>query len=439
MWPWLDRLALVATLACPILLLHGRGAAEALIGLVAASFLLASAGLGDWSWLRRRWVRIALAWWLWLVVCSSPLVGGLGEGGSASLLQALVQVRLLLFTAALEHRVLRAAWARRVLAWLIALAATYIALQCVLQIVFGRNLFGVPRYSDGALTGPYDHPRAGPPFSRLLFPTLLPAVAWLRARGRRLAAAALALAAVALMVEIGQRMPLLLTGLGLLVTALMLPRLRLLVLSLFAAAALLVPATRLAAPGAYHHLVIRFSEQMAHFETSDYGLLATRALRIAAANPWTGRGYDGFRTGCPDPRYFGRLDLSNLGAPPPAASATDPPVSLDRQGGGAYICLQHPHNHYLQAVTDAGLPGLALFCLMVLAWLAALGRGLWRRSRRDRLTPHGALRVGLFVAALLQEWPIASTSSFSSMPLSGWFFLLLGLGLATAQADDVSR
>jgi len=38
------------------------------------------------------------------------------------------------------------------------------------------------------------------------------------------------------------------------------------------------------------------------------------------------------------------------------------------------------------------------------------------------------------VAVLIQEWPIASTSAFSSMPLSGWFFLLLGFGLAETRA-----
>ncbi len=90
------------------------------------------------------------------------------------------------------------------------------------------------------------------------------------------------------------------------------------------------------------------------------------------------------------------------------------------------MCVQHPHNHYMQALVESGWPGLVLFSALVLAWLQALGRGLWRAP-----TP---LRVGLFVAALLHEWPIASTSAFSSMPLSGWFFVLLGLGLAETRA-----
>jgi len=59
------------------------------------------------------------------------------------------------------------------------------------------------------------------------------------------------------------------------------------------------------------------------------------------------------------------------------------------------------------------------------AWLAALGRGLWRQPE--------PLRVALFAAALMQLWPIASSTGFTSMPVGGWSFLLLGWGLAEAR------
>ena len=436
-------------LLLPLVLLHGRGLAEALIAMIATLFLLHSAWQRDWRWLRTTWVQVAAAWWLWLVACSLP-AAGLGQGGGRSLLQAVVLARFLLFVAALEHWVLagtirpdhaadaafdparrgtaEAHWAvtRRWLAQLVALAGLYIALQCWLQALAGRNLWGWPRWGDGSLTGPYRQPRAGPPMSRLLFPAMLPTAARWIVRRRGWAALALVLAGVVTVVLIGQRMPLLLTGLGLVVSGLLLPRLRRVVLACLLAAGLLVPATAILSPPTFGHLVTRFGQQMRHFPDSDYGRIAVRALVIARANPWTGRGFDGYRTGCPDPSTFHTVD----GAPGDGRG--------DGGGGAPDVCVQHPHNHYLQALTDAGMPGLLLFGLLVAAWLRALSRGLWRGpSRRMGREPDAgrhALRVGLFVAALIQEWPVASASSFTSMPLSGWFFLLLGLGLAEARA-----
>ena len=40
------------------------------------------------------------------------------------------------------------------------------------------------------------------------------------------------------------------------------------------------------------------------------------------------------------------------------------------------------------------------------------------------------------VEELMQLWPIASTSSFTVMPLAGLFFLLLGWGLAETRAHE---
>ena len=421
----LDLLALVATLLCPLFLVHGRGLAEGCIGTVAILFLLRSLVLRDWRWTRQTWVGIAVVWWLWLVLCSLPpnaLTGAsLGQGGDKSFVQALLTVRFLLFPAALQAWVLRDVRHQRWLTWLLWASFTYIALQLLLQAVSGHNLFGDPRFHDGTLTGPYDHPRAAAPLSRLLFPTLLPACAWLigrgRTRGQRAAyavgAVAVLLAGLALMVLSGQRVPLLLCGLGLVVACLMLPRLRVPLLACVALVPVLVGVSAVVSPRSFSHLVLLFDRQMQHFTSSPYGLILDRALVIVRANPLTGRGFDGFRTGCSLPEYF-------HGIPPLAPAASD--------GGGSAFCVQHPHNHYLQAATDAGLPGLVLFCLLVLAWLLAL------RPRRPpgQSAVQQAWRTGLFVAVLIQEWPIASASAFTNMPLGGWFFLLLGLGLAAA-------
>ncbi len=388
----LDGLAIVAVLLCPVFLLHGRAIAEGLIGLTAACFLVRSALERDWGWLRRGWVMAAGLWWLWLVACSV-------QGG---FVQALAVVRFLLFVAALEHWVLRVAWRRLWLSRLAALAALYIALQTVLQLVTGHDLQGFPRSGDGELTGPFEHPRAGAPLSRLLFPAVLSV-------GARWGGVAAMLGGVAVMVLIGQRMPVLLTGLGLLATALLLPRWRRVAVGAGVAAVLLLAASAIVEPPTFYRLVTKFSAQMADFPDSAYGQIADAGGGdggpASAARPRVRRLPPGLRR----PGLFRRLARRRRrrggdvrAAPPQPLPAGGGRIRLDR----ASVCSAR--------WPPPGWPASAGACC-------------------NRGAPH-PLRVGLFVAALIQLWPIASASAFTSMPLSGWFFLLLGLGLAETKA-----
>jgi O-antigen ligase len=118
---------------------------------------------------------------------------------------------------------------------------------------------------------------------------------------------------------------------------------------------------------------------------------------------------DGFRYGCLQPQYF-RPSFDGA----------------DQDGGGAVICWHHPHNYYFEALDNGGVPGLALFCWLGLTWLGVMARALWRQPR--------PVLVGLFAAAIIQLWPIASTTGFFTMPIAGWSLLLLGWGMAEARA-----
>ncbi|MBV8097231.1 MAG: O-antigen ligase family protein [Acetobacteraceae bacterium] len=400
--------AVIATGLTPLFLLHGRSIAEMTITITDACFVLHCALSRDWRWLSALWVRIGLVWWGWLVLCSIPLLG-FGAGGLGSLLQAIAVLRFLLFAAALQFWVLTEPATRTWLWRLLAGCFAYIGIHALVQFATGHNLYGHPPGFAGELTGPFDKPRAGPVFSRLLPVVLVPPAAALLAR-RTIAATAggyvLLLGGVCLMVLFSQRMPLLLTGLGLAVAGLLLPRLRRVVIASAAAALVLVAASAVISPLTYHRLVEQFSQQMEGFGRSHYGQIFARSVLMAEANPVTGRGFDGFRTGCPLPEYY--IPSSN-------------PALAD-----SVICTTHPHNFYMQALTDAGFPGLASFAAMALAWPWPLGRGLPANTNPRR--------VGLFASALMVLWTIASTSSFTSMPLEGWFFLLLGFGLAEADA-----
>jgi hypothetical protein len=412
----LEKTALYGVLLLPLLLLHAHGVAEIVIGVIDVCFLARSALTRDWAWLRIRWLWFAGAWWGWLVICSLPIASaGLGEGGTRSLVQALATARFLILVVTMEYLVLRTPEVRRWIYRLVAASAVWIALNCIIQDIFGRNLIGWPPAGEGVLTGPFGTARAGPPMARMIIPAVLPPVANLlkrRTGGATTGAYALLLGSVVIMVLIGQRMPLVLTVFGLVIVAFLIRWLRPVVLAAAVAGALLLAASPIVAPSAYYRLVEKFSTQMEHFAVSPYGQMYARAWEVGVRNPATGMGFGGFATGCPRPEYFR-----------PTFDGSQP------DGGGAIICWDHPHNHYLQALDDGGFVGLALFCAMGIAWLVPLGRGLWRDPN--------PLRVGLFAAIFIQVWPIQSTTAFTSMPVGGWFFLLLGWAMAEARFRSV--
>ncbi len=400
----IQRIAIGATLLTPLFLMHGRGIAEAMIGMVDGCFLIRCAVLGDWRWLRLTWVKIALAWFGWVIFCSVLMQ-------PSSLGQAVLQLRFLLFTAALACFVLREAAIRRWLGRIIAACVVWIAGNSLLQFATGHNLFGDGRGAAGELTGPFDKARAGPALARILPPAIVPPVARLVARGRPMStigAYALLLAGLCMMVLVNQRMPLLLTAFALAICAVLLRRVRPLVLAAIVAGGALVAASVVVSPATYQRYIVQFSHQLEGFGSSHYGLIFARAAEIGRQHPWTGLGFDGFRDNCAEPRYFR-----------PSFDGAEP------MGGGAEICTTHPHNFYMQALDSGGMPGLLLFCAMALAWLAPLAAGLWRDPE--------PLRAGLFASIVIQLWPIASTSAFTSMPIGGWFFLLLGWALAEAK------
>ncbi len=408
----LDPIALACLLLTPLMLLHAHGIAEVTIGIVDACFLGRSAYRRDGSWLRPTWMRLSLAWWGWLVICSIPVPAlSLGEAGWGGFAQAVAILQFVVLLAAMQAMVLRGGQARRWFGWVIAASAAWIAAQSLLQYATGRNLFGALRGRDGELTGPFRKPRAGPPLSRIIFPALIPPTMMLLTRrnvASRIVGYLLPLGGIIVMVLIGQRMPLMLTGLGFVVCGLLLPRLRLAVLAAAVVGLALVASTVVISPPTYHRLVLKFTTQMDHFPSTQYGELYARAWEIGLQHPMTGRGVEGFRTGCRLPRYF---------APNFDGSIPD--------DGGAGICANHPHNFYAEALDAGGFPGLVLFSVAALGWLAALGKGLLRRP--------DPLRVGLFASFFIQVWPLASTSAFISMPMGGWFFVLLGWGLAEAR------
>lgn len=415
----MDSLSVLLTALLPVLLFRARGLADADLSIVAVLFLIRCALMRDWSWLRAGWVRCALLLWGMLTLSSAL------AGPTASFVQGLLTIRFFVFCAALAFQVLTGRTARRAL-WLVcAVLGFWMISQCWEQYLTGTNLFGYPRWGDGALTGPFVKPRAGNSFLMVLFPGLMPLVLlWMeRPRWRsRLAGGGLLLLSVATMILIGQRMPTMLTFTGLVLTALIVRPMRLPVLGTLILGGALLASLPVVSPPTYAKLVLKFGHQLSHFAASDYGQLYGRAGNMVAAHPWLGMGFDGFRLHCLDPQYL--HDMTLLGIP----------YSAPPEAG----CNLHPHNYYFQVATAGGLPALALFVVMIGFWLRQLVRSFLPVRGAERVsevpvavtpTPERAM---LLVACCVQLWPFASTSALFSVPPAGWLFLTAGWALAAS-------
>jgi hypothetical protein len=409
----MKRLALAALFALPVCLLYARAGAEICIGIVDVLFIAELAVKRDWAVLKQPWIVIAMAWWLWEVFCSLPIpAAGFGVSGWAGLAEAVLLIRLIVLAAALQSWQLIAPAARHALWVLIGLAVLWIGVESWQQFLTGRNIFGDPPWPRGGmLTGPFFKPRAGTPYAHLLLIALLPVIMPMLARKEvwpRIAAVGLVVLSAVTIVLIGQRTPIMLTILAFAASAFFIPRIRVVALTGLIAGAGVLAAAPLIAPRTYYRDVTYFLYQMSHFAASDYGQLYTRAVTMAVVSPWHGYGFDGFRTACSNPLFD--PGIPSLFLPP-----TNP---------GLGACNLHPHNFYLNALTDGGLPGMLLFAALNLAWLIALARGLRRNP--------DPLRVGLFAGVLTYAWPLASADNFATLPHAGWLFLILGLGLAAA-------
>jgi O-antigen ligase len=403
-----NRVALVATLALPLLLIHARGVAEGVLAALAAGFLLRCALRRDAAPFRAPWFLAALGFWGWLVLCT--LLNG---AAWAQMQAALGWVRIPLAILAFSAWVLADAEARRWLLRAVALAVAWIVLEVWLQLLAGRGILGHRRWPAGELPGPFTRPRAGPFLVISLWPPVLEAAGRLL-RGSlaaRLAAWALVAMTLATLVFIGQRLPLVFGLFGFGIAALLMRGLLGPALLAAAIGAGALAASAVVAPDAFHRLAVQFPRQVANFPDSHYGQILARGLEMARQNPVLGLGANGFRLNCADPSYHAGW-----------AAGSD--------GGGAGMCVIHAHNPYLESLTSAGWPGLLLFAGFALLLLAAVFQGLRRGG--------APLRIGLFIATLIPLWPLSSGSTLGALPNGGMWVLLAGWGLALARAEKAT-
>ena len=399
--------ARVLVCAMPVLLLTGKAPPDIALSIVALLFLLRSALVNDWSWVRTPWVAFAMCLCLYLIVVSFA-----ADDARSALGRAAPWVRFLVFGAALQTWVLAdEVWRARLLVCT-GLVLAFVVADMFFQFIFSQDIFGFPTYSDNRLTGPMPElpPKVGVYVLRLMFPVLLALLFWAAAERRHVAAKIAAVAAVcaaitAILIS-GERMPFILALLGFAIAVLLLPARRIVIAAVLAAG-LSVATVAALSENVFSRSIESTMSTIERFGRSHYGQIWLSSVRVAEANPLFGVGLKNFRLVCTDPAY-GQTD--NVSA----------------------RCSMHPHNMYLEWLAESGLVGLAGFLCLIGLWTRhfVAGARYWRRE---------AAAVGLVVAVTTFLWPIASTMSFFTNWHAALFWFVLGWALAATDAAPSSR
>ena len=130
-----------------------------------------------------------------------------------------------------------------------------------------------------------------------------------------------------------------------------------------------------------------------YFLSSGHGILFISAFEIFKDNPYLGVGPKQFRNACKKYKYLETVYSTNNSS-----------------------CSSHPHNIYLEFLSENGLVGLASFFLLLIYYFYSSNTKIF-------------MRINIAIPLIIFLWPIASTGSFFSNSNSSIFWFLLALFL----------
>lgn len=379
----------------PALLLFSRAIADITVVLVAITFLVFSYKNRHWDWIKQPWFLAFLLFNAYLVFVNLPL----SSEPSESLKYVLTYIRWPLFAMALSYWVFNNAENRQCFLIGLLLTMFFIIADTFWQYIFDVDWFGIERFSETRLTGPFRSPIPGTMLLRLWFIALFAALlipVFKQSVIRQLTFMIVVMGIGFVFTFLtGERMALILFSAGCAVVfiAMLLAykQYKQKLLLMLALLVITLITTLFLSPEMYERSIVSIGSKLSAFAQSDYGSVFNAAWQVWQDNWWLGSGLHTYQTVCEQQQL---LISSGL------------------------MCT-HPHNLYLQLGAETGVVGLLLFLFMLyLLYKKVLGPLLAQRDWIQAALSFSVLTVSF--------WPLTGGISV----LSNWVAALVWLGIA---------
>ena len=285
----------------------------------------------------------------------------------------------------------------------------FIALDSILQYCLGRDIFGHVSLDPLRLTGPFTKLMPGS-YALRIYPMALVALLCLASKLPKHYFLSLIVSIIAFSQVFafltGERIVFLLFGmvnLVLLISLIYKEKLSFRFIGGAIIAFISIAITTIVfAPKMFARTIMSFFDQLASFQSSSYYQVFHTSIILWEKSPWVGIGTRYFNRGC-----------------------EALPLEMHPTEG----CEVHPHNIYLEWLSQNGVIGLILFLIVLFLIFRVLWRGL---DFKNNLLQS----VVVFVAPIMVFWPFMSSMSIQTNNYAGLVWLLLGWALARAMVQS---
>lgn len=396
---YLTAIATWLVILSPVLVIAGRAPTDIGLSLVAILFLAHSALTRNGSWLRERWVQVALV--LTAYMCARNLM--LADPDKA-FTHSLVWIRFPVFAAALAYWILPDETVRKKFIYSLTAMLVFLAADGAFQYITGTDIFGretVYYQLASRLTGPFSSPRLGLTMAWLFLPAVL---FWLSVtardvRSKHFAASVLFYVSMLVIIFISaERMAFIFSAFSSALAFLLLRRLRPVLFGVGILSILIIAALAVYQPGLVGRQYGQTSHEVTNFTQGSYGKSFAEGWQLTMNHPFFGVGGKHYSKACDH-----------------EIKAND----------ATAFCGLHPHNFYLDWFAEYGFIGAGLMIALIALWFA-------RAFCHWRVILSDTVLTALFIMLIIRFWPLAAVTSqftvWSAYPqwlVVGWFLAQL--------------